>query len=134
MQDINHLVMAADEGLIYSGRFHDIQCECSDEIGSPFAIGRRLSVVASKHHGQRTPREVVGDMWIATYRDVTAPDAIRRIAIETVRALVMIELRTLSYRKATDGIDLDSSVLRVTDVDLEESEVGTLHNRLIHPR
>ena len=61
MKYIHHLVMPADKRLINSGRFHDGQVECSHDIDPAFSIWDLLNVVASEHHAQRAPREVVGN-------------------------------------------------------------------------
>ena len=95
MKYIHHLVMPPDKRLINSGRFQDVEVECSHDIGPAFSIWDTLNVVASEHHAQRAPGEVVGNRFHATNRHVKVADGVRRFAMEIARAIATIELVAL---------------------------------------
>ena len=135
MKYIHHLVMPSDKRLINSGRLQDVQVECSHDIGPAFSIWDLLNVVASEHHAQRAPREVVSNRFPhATNRHVKVADGVRRFAMEIARAIATIELVALSDRKPADGIDLCCAIRTVTDVDLRQAKGGTLRHWFIEAR
>lgn len=133
MKDIHHLVMPPAKRLINSGRLHDVEVECSHDIGPAFSIWYALDVVASEHHAQRAPREVVGNRFHATNRHVKVADGVRRSGMEIGRAIATTELVALSDRKPADGIDLCCAVRTVTDVD-RQAKLGTLRHWFIEAR